>query len=129
MGSRLAVAVAVVAGLGFAVPGAQAQDTSPATVVRTPSGEVLADRRGMTLYTYTRDMIGHSNCNDQCATAWPPLMAAAKANGDWSIVVRDDGKTQWAYKGRALYARSTDAKPGDITGEGIDNGKWRPAAP
>ena len=33
----------------------------------------------MTLYTFAKDMPGVSNCNDNCAKNWPPLMAAVAA--------------------------------------------------
>ncbi|MFI4976756.1 MAG: hypothetical protein ACHP84_19665 [Caulobacterales bacterium] len=125
------VAVLAAAIAGFGMSAAVAQDAGPAKVAQTSLGPTLTDASGMTLYTYTRDMTGFSNCNDQCAAAWPPLAAAAdaKANGDWTIIVRDDGKKQWAYKGRALYTWSKDFKPGDTTGDGGDNGKWRTAKP
>lgn len=103
----------------------------PAKVGQTSLGPTLTDQNGLTLYTYTRDMVGYSNCNGDCATAWPPLPAAASAtaSGDWTIVVRDDGKRQWAYKGHALYTFSKDAKAGDVTGDGADGGKWHAAKP
>ena len=43
----------------------------------------------------------------------------AAAAGDWTIVVRNDGSKQWAYKGKPLYTWSKDMKPGDKTGDGI----------
>ena len=52
----------------------------------------------------------------------------AAASGDWSIVTRDDGGKQWAYKGMPLYAWIKDAKPGDRTGDGLNN-VWRLARP
>jgi len=87
---------------------------------------------GMTLYTFDRDAAGSgkSVCNGPCATNWPPLMAddAAKAGGDWSVVTRDDGKKQWAFKGKPLYFWAKDTKPGDKTGDGF-NGVWHTATP
>jgi len=81
------------------------------------------DAKGMTLYTFDRDAGGKSACNGPCATNWPPLMATgdAKASGDWTIVTRDDGSKQYAYKGKPLYTWSKDAKPGDKTGDGVNN--------
>ena len=81
------------------------------------------DAKGMTLYTFDRDAGGKSACNGPCATNWPPLMATgdAKASGDWTIVTRDDGGKQWAYKGKPLYTWAKDAKPGDKTGDGVNN--------
>jgi predicted lipoprotein with Yx(FWY)xxD motif len=81
------------------------------------------DAKGMTLYTFDRDSGGKSACNGPCATNWPPLMATAdaQASGDWTIVTRDDGSKQYAYKGKPLYTWSKDAKPGDKTGDGVNN--------
>ena len=70
------------------------------------SDGVLTGANGMTLYTFDRDPVGggKSVCNGPCAANWPPLAAGAdaKASGDWSIVTRDDGTKQWAYKGAPL---------------------------
>ncbi len=93
---------------------------------------VLTGKNGMTLYTFDRDTAGSgkSVCNGPCATNWPPLFAEdnASASGDWSIVTRDDGKKQYAYKGKPLYYWVKDAKPGDRTGDGFNN-VWRLAKP
>jgi predicted lipoprotein with Yx(FWY)xxD motif len=89
---------------------------------------VLTNPAGMTLYTFDRDAAdsGKSVCNGPCATNWPPLLAAADAKGmgAWSIVTRDDGAKQWAYKGKPLYLWAKDQKPGDRTGDGFNN-VWR----
>lgn len=96
------------------------------------AGGVLTGKNGMTLYTFDRDAAGSgkSVCNGPCATNWPPLLAAddAKGSGDYSIVTRDDGKKQFAYKGKPLYFWAKDAKPGDKTGDGF-NSVWHAAAP
>ena len=96
------------------------------------SGGALVGSNGMTLYTFDRDTAnaGKSACNGPCATNWPPLFAddAAKAGGDWSVVLRDDGKKQWAFKGKPLYYWAKDTKPGDRTGDGF-NGVWHTATP
>ena len=76
------------------------------------------DAKGMTLYTFDKDSGGKSACNGPCATNWPPLMAGAdaKAAGDWTVITRDDGSKQWAYKGKPLYTWVKDTKPGDNDG-------------
>ncbi len=93
---------------------------------------LLADSRGMTLYVFDKDAAGSgkSACNGPCAANWPPLPAADgdKTSGDWSVVVRDDGRRQWAYKGWPLYTWSKDQKPGDTTGDGF-NKVWHIARP
>ncbi|MGE0661043.1 MAG: hypothetical protein AB7F36_16095, partial [Reyranellaceae bacterium] len=52
----------------------------------------------------------------------------AGAAGDWSVVTRDDGAKQWAYKGKPLYTWVKDARPGDTTGDGVNN-VWHVAKP
>jgi len=74
---------------------------------------VLVDGKGMTLYTFDRDVggSGKSACNGPCAQNWPP-----------------DGSKQWAYKGQPLYTWAKDTKPGDRTGDGFNN-VWKVARP
>lgn len=104
---------------------------APAAPTKTVDG-VLTNAAGMTLYTFDRDATGSgkSVCNGPCAANWPPLMAAAdaKASGDYAIVTRDDGGKQWAYKGKPLYLWVKDTKPGDRSGDGVNNA-WRVARP
>ena len=89
----------------------------------------LTNAAGMTLYTFDKDSAGKSACNGPCAANWPPLAAAggAAGSGDWSIVTRDDGSKQWAYKGKPLYTWAKDQKPGDKTGDGVANNAWHTA--
>ena len=101
---------------------------APATV----ADGVLVGANGMTLYTFDRDPMGagKSMCNGACATNWPPLMATAAdtGSGDWSVVVRDDGSRQWAWRGKPVYYWSKDTKAGDRTGDGFNN-VWHAARP
>ncbi len=92
---------------------------------------MFVNAKGMTLYTFDKDTPGKSACNGQCATNWPPMLVAdgGKASGDWTIVMRDDGLKQWAYKGKPVYGWVKDAKPGDMTGDGFLNGAWHVAKP
>jgi predicted lipoprotein with Yx(FWY)xxD motif len=121
---------AILAGILVAATGAFAQTAAPAKMAETSKGKALVDAKGMTLYTFDKDSAGKSACNGQCAQNWPPLMAAggASASGDWSVVTRDDGSKQWAYKGKPLYTWVKDTKPGEVTGDGVNN-VWHIAAP
>ncbi len=87
----------------------------------------LVDTSGMTLYTFDMDVAGAgtSKCNGPCAALWPPALAAAdaKPEGDLSVVTRDDGSKQWAYKGKPVYTYASDKKPGDATGDNV-KGVW-----
>ena len=86
---------------------------------------LLADASGRTLYTFDKDAGGKSNCNDGCAAIWPPFVAkeGAQAKDGYSVVTRDDGSKQWAFKSMPLYYFASDSKPGDVLGDGR-NGVW-----
>jgi predicted lipoprotein with Yx(FWY)xxD motif len=120
------VAIGLAAGIA-----ATALAANPVKTGETTKGKTLVDARGMTLYTFDKDADGKSACNGPCAANWPPVAASADdkgANG-YSVIVRDDGGRQWAYKGKALYTWTKDARPGDITGDGFLNGAWHVAQP
>ncbi|WP_262381432.1 hypothetical protein [Pseudomonas sp. WS 5079] len=76
---------------------------------------MLVDHKGMALYTFAKDADGKSNCNDKCATNWPPLKAEStdKPMGKWTVITRDDNTSQWAYDGKPLYTFIADKKAGD----------------
>lgn len=106
--------------------------TSAGSGPATNMNGMLVGSNQMTLYTFDRDVAGSgkSVCNGPCAANWPPLMAAEsdQSRGDYSVITRDDGKKQWALKGKPLYFWIKDSKPGDTTGDGV-NGVWRIAKP
>jgi predicted lipoprotein with Yx(FWY)xxD motif len=87
-------------------------------------GTTLVNSAGMTLYTFDKDVAGSgkSTCNGPCAVNWPPFSAATatSGSGEWTIVVRDDGSKQWAFKGKPVYLWIKDQKPGDKTGDGVN---------
>ena len=80
---------------------------------------VLADASGMTVYTFDKDTAGSgkSVCNDQCAKMWPPVPANVKVMEPYSVVTRDDGSKQLAYKGKPLYLFANDTKAGERKGD------------
>ena len=114
------------------------QDTAPATTVTTADGALgafLVDGDGRTLYLFTVDEPGVSNCDGDCLTAWPPLLSvgdpAAGGSADPALtgtIVRDDGSLQVTYAGWPLYFFAADAAPGDINGQGV-NDVWFVVAP
>lgn len=82
---------------------------------------MLVNASGMTLYTFDKDVAGSnkSMCNGPCIALWPAASAPAdaKPEGDYSVVTRDDGSKQWAYKGKPLYTYTADKKAGDAMGD------------
>ncbi|MEV8310860.1 hypothetical protein AB0P36_26780 [Streptomyces flavidovirens] len=90
-------------------------------------GQILVDGEGRNLYVFEADTSAKSTCNDACAQAWPPLITsgAAKAGegvktGLLGTTTRDDRGTQVTYNGHPLYYYEADEKPGETTGQGLD---------
>lgn len=129
MKNRISKAAYVVCVSLFALAGTISHAAEAPAVV---GDGILTGTNGMTLYTFDRDVAGSnkSTCNDACAKNWPPLKANADGMNDsnFSVVTRDDGSKQWAYKGKPLYFWVKDQKPGDKTGDGV-NDVWHVAKP
>ena len=102
--------------------GAIAATVEPAMMAKTAKGSILVDAKGITLYSFDKDVADKSNCNDKCAVEWPPLKAGAdaKANDDWTFVTRDDKSQMWAYKGHPFYTFLDDKKAGQVNGDNKD---------
>ncbi len=86
------------------------------------SGGVMVNSAGMTLYTFDKDTAnsGKSACNGPCASLWPAVAASGgMMSGDYSVVTRDDGGKQLAYKGKPVYLFAKDQKPGDMLGDNV----------
>lgn len=125
------------AGVPADTQGDQANGEQPATspslmVVKDAKlGDYLVAANGMTLYLYTKDTAGVSNCSGECAVNWPPyvpavgkpLVAANDITGALATITRADGSAQLTYKGIPLYFWKSDTKPGDTTGQNV-GGVW-----
>ncbi|MDJ0748983.1 MAG: hypothetical protein QNJ11_05840 [Woeseiaceae bacterium] len=115
------------------------QSATPSVTTPTSIGDVFTKASdGLTLYTFENDRNdadgdgeGDSDCNDDCATTWPPLLAdgTSTEEGFFTIITRDDGTSlQWAFKGLPLYTFSGDSVSGDVNGEAT-GGTWFVARP
>ena len=112
--------------LSCAWPGRAQAAAVPAEIHLRDSGagQFLTDARGMTLYTYAADITpGKSACVSECAMRWPPLRAPAiaVAAGEWSLIAREDGAAQWAWRGQPLYRFAKDTYVGGSLGDGAGN--------
>lgn len=96
--------------------------TAAAMMGTTVNGAAWVDANGMALYNYEKDTMGKSMCNGACAITWPPLAATAdaRASGDLTVVVRDDGSKMWALFGRPLYTYIGDKAAGEATGNNVN---------
>ncbi|NTS77224.1 hypothetical protein HR060_10150 [Catenovulum sp. SM1970] len=108
------------------------QTNAPNVIELAEQGSIIVTESGLSLYVLANDTVGSSNCTTtaSCTTFWPPLLAGdgAEATSDMTIIVRDDGTQQWAYRGQALYTFQSDSSQGDISGDAVD-GIWHLARP
>ena len=105
----------------------------------TPAnGKAFATANGMMLYRYSffqrvqstdearsgpymtavAQELGTRACTGECLKTWRPLISgkSAQPSWHWTLLDRDDGTKQWAYRGHPLYTFAEDKKPGDING-------------
>jgi predicted lipoprotein with Yx(FWY)xxD motif len=89
-------------------------------------GTALVSTEGLTLYAFEENPahpLPGCGVGSDCARSWRPLEAGTIANpaGDFTVIARQDGITQWAYRGHPLYFFDGDRKPGEVRGAGVDN--------
>jgi predicted lipoprotein with Yx(FWY)xxD motif len=104
-------------------------------VARSQYGAILTDAQGRTLYGFANDAQGKSTCYQQCAQAWPPVVAQAPPQGGQGLnpalltaVPRQDGSMQVMYGKWPLYYFSGDQQAGQTNGQG-SKGIWWLVAP
>ncbi|MFJ5775595.1 SCO0930 family lipoprotein [Streptomyces sp. NPDC093094] len=99
-------------------------------------GEMLTDSAGRTLYRFDQDTAEppKTNCDGDCATAWPPVLSDDASAGEGidpallGEVTRSDGTKQLTVGGWPAYRYAKDVNPGDTNGQGV-KGTWFALAP
>ena len=112
-------------------PAPKEDNTTMPQVAQSRKGLVLVDPKGMTLYYFDRDATGdRSTCEAKCSEKFAPLAAPnnAKANGDFTLITRNDGTKMWAYRYRPLYKFHDDQAPGETHGTDLEL-LWHVARP
>lgn len=98
-----------------------------ARLVSSAQAVVLTDFEGFTLYAPAGGAAGDAEtCLDRgCRMDWLPVPAPALALdvGRFSVVTREDGSRQWAWRSRPLYRYRGDLLPGDAHGRDVD-ARW-----
>jgi predicted lipoprotein with Yx(FWY)xxD motif len=92
----------------------------------TKLGKILVDAKGRSLYLFEADKPNMSNCSGACQSLWPPLTSNAKPQAKGGVLAAKIGTTtggakqQVTYNGHPLYYYAGDQKPGDTTGQGLN---------
>jgi predicted lipoprotein with Yx(FWY)xxD motif len=128
-GSALVAATAAT----LALAGGTKSGGARLNVATSRVGRILVDKKGITLYDFPPDRGTRSVCYGACAALWPPLTTQGKPVAGRGVrasllgtTKRKDGKVQVTYRGHPLYYFVTDRKPGQITGQGLNQfgGPW-----
>jgi len=97
-------------------------------------GKVLTDADGNSLYFFSWDSKGLSECEGECIDAWPVFYSdnlsldSGLDMADFGLTTRTDGSMQTTYKGWPLYYFINDTAPNQINGDGA-NDVWFVAKP
>lgn len=129
------VASAVLVSIAATLALAAGTKAGAARVNVAPSrlGRILVDSKGITLYDFPPDRGTTSVCYGACAALWPPLITKGKSIAGPGVrasllgtTKRKDGKLEVTYNGHPLYYFVSDRKPGQTTGQGVNQfgGPW-----
>lgn len=129
---------------GYGAPASSPSTSAPATSaapldLKTSTsslGPIVVDGNRMSLYVFTNDTKGTtaSACTGDCLVKWPPALAAGATpkldgvTGTVATIKTPENKEQLTLNGMPLYYFFQDAKPGDISGQGV-GGVWYLASP
>ncbi|MFJ8864446.1 SCO0930 family lipoprotein [Streptomyces sp. NPDC102473] len=116
--------------------GAEA-DLAGLSVRKDPElGDVVVDKRGMTVYRFKKDSAWpmKSACTGDCLEKWPVVPPVQKNDVDgvttkgFVTFNRPDGIQQQSLDCWPVYTFSGDKKPGDTNGQGV-GGTWYAVSP
>lgn len=102
---------------------AQADNLSPLQELTINDGRtILVGPNQMTVYTFDIDMEGSSECYEECAKAWPPVLINQnqQVSSPLGTTRRRDGKIQLTYNNHPIYFFKDDKKVGDIKGDKLN---------
>ncbi len=83
---------------------------------------ILVDEHGMTLYVFDgKEMPDAKSCEGDCERNFPPALASPgdRPTGALTLMPVVNG-SQWAFRGKRLYRGLMDKKPGDRSGDGLN---------
>jgi predicted lipoprotein with Yx(FWY)xxD motif len=127
-------ATTLIAAIAAAIALGSSKTNSPQVhIANSRLGRILVDGKGVTLYDFVKDKGTTSVCYGACAALWPPLITHGKPIAGPGVrasllgtTKRKDGKLEVTYNGHPLYYFVTDRKPGQTTGQGVNQfgGPW-----
>ncbi|MEU7907431.1 hypothetical protein [Actinoplanes sp. NPDC049118] len=111
--------------------GAEAPAEPEVRVQQTALGEILTDQGGRTLYAFVPDKKGFGSCTEDCQATWPPFVSGQKPKAGpgvdpalLTVIPTEGGVDQVKYADWPLYTYVADVGPGDVDGQGEEDGQW-----
>ncbi|MDB6045301.1 MAG: hypothetical protein JWM63_3852 [Gammaproteobacteria bacterium] len=102
------------------VPVGPPPDVPPGFVVETTvRGRMLLTEKKRSVYLSDNDGPNKSHCDgDPCAQMWEPVVApaAARPQGEWTIIKRSGGVQQWVFRKKPLYTYTRDQLDASLDG-------------
>jgi predicted lipoprotein with Yx(FWY)xxD motif len=132
LGTMVVATLIAAVATAFAVAGTES-GRAKIDVGQSRLGRILVDAKGITLYDFPPDKRGQSTCYGACAALWPPLLTTGKPIAGLGVrqsllgtIRRKDGKLEVTYNRHPLYYFVSDRRPGQTTGQGLDQfgGPW-----
>lgn len=95
-------------------------------------GTVVVDGAGLTAYYFDKDTkdSGVSACTGKCLDAWPPILTTSETptvdgvTATVGTITLPDGTKQITLNGLPIYLFASDAAPGDVKGQGVNDVWW-----
>jgi len=125
--------IVAAAAAAIALAGGTTGTGTKVAVGTTGLGRILVDSKGISLYDFPPDKGTMSVCYGACAALWPPVITHGKPVAGPGVrasllgtTKRKDGKLEVTYNGHPLYYWVGDHKPGQTTGQGLNQfgGPW-----
>jgi predicted lipoprotein with Yx(FWY)xxD motif len=119
------VAIIVATGGGAAKASRRAvASTSSISIKQTALGKTLADANGRVLYLFEADKRDRSTLSSAGRAIWPLFTSATKPAAGAGVSAAEitliKGTDQVAYNGHPLYYYVGDQRPGQTTGQGLN---------
>ena len=126
-------AIVAAAAAAIALAGGTTGAGTKVAIGKTGVGRILVDSKSISLYDFPPDKGTTSVCYGACAALWPPVLTHGKPVAGPGVrasllgtTKRKDGKLEVTYNGHPLYYWVGDHKPGQTTGQGLNQfgGPW-----
>jgi predicted lipoprotein with Yx(FWY)xxD motif len=124
---KFTIVLVVVGMMAFGISAAMGMHHAIKIQEKKGIGIYLTDTEGKALYWFKKDSSGKSACAGSCLEKWPiyyrETVAAPKEikAEDFGTIIREDGKKQTTFRGYPLYYWINDKKPGETTGQAVNN--------